>query len=154
MKGYDAVVVGCGGIGSAALYWLARRGAWRVLGLDQFRLGHDRGASQDHSRMIRKAYAQRHYTTLIGAAYLREHIPAALGPELYTKTCLYTLPPDRDFVLGPLAGLPQVLVAVGAGHAFKFAGLIGKILAEIALDGGTDHGIDAFRTDRPALAYQ
>ncbi|CAN5436019.1 hypothetical protein BH23ACT7_BH23ACT7_03720 [soil metagenome] len=88
------------------------------------------------------------------AAFLREHIPAALGPELYTKTCLYTLPPDRDFVLGPLAGLPQVLVAVGAGHAFKFAGLIGKILAEIALDGGTDHGIDAFRTDRPALAYQ
>jgi sarcosine oxidase len=85
------------------------------------------------------------------SAFLREHIPAALGPELYTKTCLYTLPPDRDFVVGPLADFPQVLVAVGAGHAFKFAGLIGKILSQLAVGGRTDYDIDAFRTDRPAL---
>jgi len=375
---YDVVVVGCGGIGSATLYWLSRLGAGQVLGLEQFRLGSERGASSDHSRMIRKAYAQRHYTALIAAAYdawhevegesglqlitrtgaldlapagtpgaerldgcidamryaridcteleaadvtarwpqfrlpqgtrgvyqadggivaaaranavhvalarargaqvreqvvvehirplgdhvdvvtdagtfsagrvvltsgawtsdhlaglglswplsvtqeqvtyfatphlrqfrpevfpawswfgeqilygfpvygevavkaaqdlggarvtaatrtfepdpskvpmlsafLREHIPAALGPELYTKTCLYTLPPDRDFVVGPLADFPQVLVAVGAGHAFKFAGLIGKILSQRAVGGRTDYDIDAFRTDRPAL---
>jgi len=64
---------------------------------------------------------------------------------------LYTLPPDRDFVVGPLADFPQVLVAVGAGHAFKFAGLIGKILSQLAVGGRTDYDIDAFRTDRPAL---
>ena len=87
MTVYDAAVVGCGGIGSAALYWLARRGAWRVLGLDQFRLGHDRGASQDHSRMIRKAYAQRHYTTLIGAAYdAWREVEDESGLELVIRT--------------------------------------------------------------------
>lgn len=375
---YDVVVIGCGGIGSSTLCWLSERTGARVLGLEQFGLGHHRGASQDHSRMIRKAYAQQHYTELIAAAYdawrhveaasglqlvvptgaldlaitgtsgaahldactdamesvgidftemgaaeicarwpqfrldpqtrgvyqaegglvdaaranavhvalarargveIREHttvqalepspggvevitgegrvsarrvvvtagawtmplldqlgtrwsvrvtqeqvtylatphlrrfipgafpawswfgdqilygfpiygevavkvaqdlggaevtattrtftphpgkvrmlrdfvsqrIPDALGPELYTKTCLYTLTPDRDFVLGPLPQAPQVFVAVGAGHAFKFAGLVGKILSELTLEGGTHHPIGAFRTDRPAL---
>lgn len=378
MKAYDVVVVGCGGIGSSALFWLSERAGARVLGLERFSLGHHRGASQDHSRMIRKAYAQQHYTELISDAYdawshveaasglqlviptgaldfavvgtpgaahldlciegmnsaginftemdaadvctrwpqfrldpdtrsvyqadggivdaaranaihvalarergaeIREHvtvwalepsdggvevvtsdgrifarrvvvtagawtthlldqlganwmlrvtqeqvtylatphvrrfrpgifpvwswfgerilygfpvygevavkiaqdlggaevtatsrtfapdrekvrmlcdfisqrIPDALGPEMYTKTCLYTLTPDRDFVLGPLTETPDVMVAVGAGHAFKFAGLLGKILSELALEGGTSHPIEAFRTDRPAL---
>lgn len=84
-------------------------------------------------------------------AFVSQRIPDALGPELYTKTCLYTLTPDRDLVLGPLSEAPQVMVAVGAGHAFKFAALIGEILSELALDGGTSHPIEAFRTDRPVL---
>ncbi len=37
---------------------------------------------------------------------------------------------------------PQVVVAVGAGHAFKFAGLIGKILSQLAVNGRTDYDID------------
>jgi glycine/D-amino acid oxidase-like deaminating enzyme len=51
----DVIVLGLGGIGSAAAYWLARRGA-RVIGLEQFELGHTRGESQDHSRIIRLSY--------------------------------------------------------------------------------------------------
>ena len=45
------VVVGCGGLGSAALYWLARAAGSKegaVLGLEAHHLGHGRGASQDH----------------------------------------------------------------------------------------------------------
>jgi sarcosine oxidase len=38
-----------------------------------------------------------------------------------TATCLYTLTPDRDLVLGPLPGHDRVLVALGAAHGFKFA---------------------------------
>ncbi len=52
-------VVGCGGIGSAALYWLsheAAKGGEEVLGIDQFELGHPNGGSQDHSRIIRLRY--------------------------------------------------------------------------------------------------
>jgi hypothetical protein len=48
-------VLGLGGLGSAAAYWLARGGA-SVIGLERFALGHDRGASQDHSRIIRLSY--------------------------------------------------------------------------------------------------
>ncbi|MGI8574806.1 MAG: N-methyl-L-tryptophan oxidase [Egibacteraceae bacterium] len=83
--------------------------------------------------------------------FLAERIPRSLGPELYTKTCLYTMPPDRDFVLGVLPEAPQVALAVGAAHAFKFAGLLGRILSELARDGRTRFPIDAFGIDRPTL---
>ncbi|GAB3444023.1 N-methyl-L-tryptophan oxidase [Streptomonospora sediminis] len=84
-------------------------------------------------------------------AFLQRHIPGFIGPELYTKTCLYTVPPDQHFVLGALPADPRVVVAVGAGHAYKFAALIGTILAELALDGASSHPIDAFSLTRPAL---
>jgi sarcosine oxidase len=83
--------------------------------------------------------------------FLERHIPRSLGPELYTKTCLYDMPPDREFVLGTLPGFPQVSFFCGAGHAFKFAGLVGRILSELALEGETKYPIEAFSPDRPAL---
>ena len=64
----DVIVLGLGGIGGAAAYWLARRGA-RVIGLEQFELGHDRGESQDHSRIIRLSYHDAAYVRLAQAAY-------------------------------------------------------------------------------------
>src|SRR5215217_586879 len=55
MKAYDVAVVGLGAMGSAAVYHLARRGA-RVLGLDRFEPGHDRGSSHGATRIIRLSY--------------------------------------------------------------------------------------------------
>ncbi|MFP6621332.1 MAG: FAD-dependent oxidoreductase, partial [Pirellulaceae bacterium] len=55
MSHYDAIVLGTGGVGSAAIYHLARRGL-SVLGLDRFPDAHDRGSSHGHTRVIRKAY--------------------------------------------------------------------------------------------------
>ncbi|MEZ5331061.1 MAG: N-methyl-L-tryptophan oxidase [Thermoanaerobaculia bacterium] len=78
-------------------------------------------------------------------------LPKALGPELYTKTCLYTLTPDRDFVLDAVPGAGPVWVAIGAGHAFKFASAIGRILAELAVDGRTEADLSLFSIDRPIL---
>jgi sarcosine oxidase len=83
--------------------------------------------------------------------FLRRHIPSALGPIIYTKTCLYTLTPDRDFVIDRLPQQPNVLVALGAAHGFKFASLFGKILSELAIDGATGCDISAFNIDRPIL---
>ncbi|HBY92513.1 MAG: N-methyl-L-tryptophan oxidase [Ardenticatenaceae bacterium] len=83
--------------------------------------------------------------------FLATHIPGFLGPVLYTKSCLYTMPPDRNFVLDRLPEHPQIVVAVGAGHAFKFASFIGRILSQLATEGRTTYPIDAFRIDRPAL---
>ncbi len=83
--------------------------------------------------------------------FLARYIPTVLGPVLYTKTCLYTLPPDRDFVLDRLTDHPNVFVALGAAHGFKFASLFGKILSELAIDGPTGSHIEPFRFDRPIL---
>ena len=53
---FDYIALGLGGLGSAAAYWLARVAGRDVLGLEQFELGHVRGESQDHSRIIRLSY--------------------------------------------------------------------------------------------------
>src|SRR4051794_3742494 len=84
-------------------------------------------------------------------AFLARRIPGALGPRLYTRTCLYDMPPDRDFVVDRLPGEERVLICVGAGHAAKFAGLLGQILSDLAHRGETAYPIQAFRADRPAL---
>jgi sarcosine oxidase len=85
------------------------------------------------------------------ADFVDAHLPRFGGPELYSKTCLYTVPPDQGFVLDHLPEHPQIVVAIGAGHAFKFAALIGSLLTDLALDRTPAHPIDAFRIDRPAL---
>ena len=85
------------------------------------------------------------------AGFLEAHVPRFGGPELYSKTCLYTVPPDQNFVLDTLPEHPQITVANGAGHAFKFAALIGRLLADLALGHEPSHPIDAFSITRPAL---
>jgi sarcosine oxidase len=88
------------------------------------------------------------------ARFMQTHLPTAVGPILYAKTCLYTLTPDRDFVIDTLPDYPDVMIAVGAGHVFKFASLIGKILAELAIDGVTSSNITPFKSDRPILGQK
>ena len=51
----DYVVVGLGALGSGAAWQLATRGH-SVVGLEQFELGHSRGASHDTSRILRHSY--------------------------------------------------------------------------------------------------
>jgi sarcosine oxidase len=86
-------------------------------------------------------------------SFVADHLPGALSPELLTKTCLYTLTPERDFVIDRLPDAPGVVVGLGAAHAFKFASVIGRILVELALDGDSPSNgeLGAFRIDRPAL---
>jgi sarcosine oxidase len=84
-------------------------------------------------------------------AWLAEHIPGFLGPKLYTKSCIYTMPRDRDFVIDTLPEHPQIILCVGAGHADKFASLLGKILSEMAIDDHTAYPIAPFTLNRPAI---
>ncbi len=66
---YDVIVIGAGGVGSAALYHLARRGV-RVIALDRFAPGHNRGSSHGQTRMIRLAYHEHSdYVPLLFRAY-------------------------------------------------------------------------------------
>jgi monomeric sarcosine oxidase len=83
--------------------------------------------------------------------FTRRFLPRAHGPVLYTKTCLYTLTPDRDFVIDRVPGHGDIHIAIGAGHAFKFASLIGRILSELALGDATPSDIAPFSIERPIL---
>jgi sarcosine oxidase len=85
--------------------------------------------------------------------FLERHLPEHLGPEIYTKTCLYTLTPDRDFVVDRLPDVPGVHVVLGAAHGFKFASALGRILSELVVDGATPSAaeIERFAIDRPIL---
>lgn len=82
--------------------------------------------------------------------FLRAQL-AGVGAVRSSKTCLYTLTPDRDFVLDRLPEHPEVLVALGAAHSFKFAAWFGLTLAELALDERARADLSPFRIDRAAL---
>jgi sarcosine oxidase len=78
-----------------------------------------------------------------------ECLPAANGRLVQAKICLYTVTPDGDFLLDSLPGAPQILVASPcSGHGFKFAPVIGEILADLATAGTTAHDISRFRLAR------
>ena len=83
--------------------------------------------------------------------FLAGVLPDACDGAARSKTCLYTLTPDRDFVLDAVPGHADVLVALGAAHGFKFAALFGEILRDLALGHAPAHDLSSFRIDRPAL---
>ena len=75
-------------------------------------------------------------------------IPDA-GPEMRTVTCQYALTPDRRFILSPLHEHPNIIVGLAAGHGFKFTPAIGRILAELALDGESTDDVSSFAAPVP-----
>ncbi len=83
-------------------------------------------------------------------AWLADRLPeVAEGDWLGATPCWYTLTPDEHFILGRHPAHPNVAVGAGfSGHGFKFMPVIGEILADLALDGRTAHGIDLFAPDR------
>jgi monomeric sarcosine oxidase len=85
------------------------------------------------------------------ASFLHQRLPGAVGPELYSKTCVYDMPPDRDFIIDQVPGHPRITIGIGAGHGAKFASLLGKILADLATGGTTSYPVGAFQADRAAL---
>jgi sarcosine oxidase len=86
-------------------------------------------------------------------AFLEAHLPGMAVEPFLTKTCLYTLTPDRDFVVDALPDHPGVHVLLGSAHAYKFASVLGRIMVERALDGvsPSDPELTGFRIDRPIM---
>ncbi|HVT96917.1 MAG TPA: N-methyl-L-tryptophan oxidase [Acidobacteriaceae bacterium] len=77
---------------------------------------------------------------------LSVRIPALLHGELLrAQTCLYTTTPDENFVIGAHPQAANCTVACGfSGHGFKFAGVVGEVLADLATTGTTRHPIGLF----------
>ena len=82
--------------------------------------------------------------------FLKAHIPgAAEAPLKSARICLYTLTPDEDFIIDTHPEHSHVVIGAGfSGHGFKFGTLTGKILGELATEGGTGYDIDLFNIAR------
>jgi sarcosine oxidase len=82
-------------------------------------------------------------------AVLAERIPALAGSCRDTAPCMYSNTPDEHFVISLHPRHSQVAIAAGfSGHGFKFAGVVGEILADLAIEGATRHPIDLFAPGR------
>jgi sarcosine oxidase len=82
-------------------------------------------------------------------AMLEARLPDAAGALRAARTCLYTMAPDGHFILDRLPSCPRIIVASPcSGHGFKFAPVIGEILADLATAGVTAHDISRFSLRR------
>jgi sarcosine oxidase len=80
---------------------------------------------------------------------LADHVPAANGRLIDATTCLYTMTPDGNFLVDRLPGAPNIIVASPcSGHGFKFAPVIGEIVADLSTTGTTVHDIARFSLGR------
>jgi sarcosine oxidase len=81
--------------------------------------------------------------------FIARYFPLALGPTLSLKTCMFTNTPDEHFIIDRHPDHPGIVIAAGfSGHGFKFASVIGEIVADLAIDGSTRHDISLFKMDR------
>ena len=80
------------------------------------------------------------------AAMLHRYLPEVGGPATKLSTCLYTRTADGHFLVDRSPRDPRIVLASPcSGHGFKFASLLGIVLADLALHGSTDAAIDLFR---------
>jgi sarcosine oxidase len=111
----DVIVLGTGGVGSAALWHLASRGL-RVTGLDQHPPAHACGSSHGQSRIIRKAYFEHpDYVPLLERAYeLWDDLRERSGrPDLFERCGLLQVgPPDGAIIPGVLESARRHRLAV------------------------------------------
>ncbi len=117
MSAYDVIVVGLGGMGSAAAQQLAARGQ-RVLGLEKYGPAHDRGASHGGSRVTRQSYFEGpEYVPLLLRAYdLFDQLAADSGRDVITLTG------------GVMVGRPESRTVAGSRASAELWGLEHEIL--------------------------
>ncbi len=81
--------------------------------------------------------------------FSRQYIRGAAGATISTRRCLYTLTPDKHFIVDRHPSYAHIVFGAGfSGHGFKFTTLMGKILAQLALEGETPYDISLFKLSR------
>ena len=82
-------------------------------------------------------------------AALDAWMPGAAGALIEGKACMYALTPDEHFIVDLHPDDRRVTIAGGfSGHGFKFAAVVGEIVADLVLAGRTSHPIDFLRLGR------
>ena len=88
-------------------------------------------------------------------AFVERYLPEGAGPTMALKTCLFENSPDEHFVIDAHPDDANVVIAAGfSGHGFKFASVVGEILADLAVDGKSLHEIEFMRLARFAEASE
>jgi sarcosine oxidase len=78
-------------------------------------------------------------------AMIGRYVPAAAGALLNTSVCIYTRAPNDRFVVGLHPKAPQLVIASAcSGHGFKFASVMGEILADLAIERKVDPRMKPF----------
>jgi sarcosine oxidase len=78
-----------------------------------------------------------------------EAFPLLPGRLLHAETCLYTMTPDEHFVIDKHPEFSQVSLAAGfSGHGFKFASVLGEVLADLATDTAPSYDLELFSARR------
>jgi sarcosine oxidase len=81
--------------------------------------------------------------------FASRYFPDAAGPTMNLATCIFTNTRDGHFVLDLHPAHPQVSIASPcSGHGFKFASVVGEIMADLATVRTTAHDIGMFSLDR------
>jgi sarcosine oxidase len=81
--------------------------------------------------------------------FAERYFPGGAGPTMSLKACIFTNTPDHHFIIDLHPDYPQVsFTSPCSGHGFKFASVIGEIMADLAERGETRHNIELFRLDR------
>lgn len=81
--------------------------------------------------------------------FTARYFPAANGPVMTMRSCIFTNTADEHFVIDRLESDGRVIVASPcSGHGFKFCPVVGEILADLAIEGSSRHDISLFRLSR------
>jgi sarcosine oxidase len=81
--------------------------------------------------------------------FAARYFPDGSGPTMSLVACLFTNSPDNHFIIDTHPDHPQVSFASPcSGHGFKFASVMGEVMADLAERGTTRHNIELFRLDR------
>jgi sarcosine oxidase len=81
--------------------------------------------------------------------FAERYFPDGCGPMMSLVACMFTNTPDHHFIIDVHPEYPQVYIASPcSGHGFKFASVVGEIMADLAEEGMTRHDISLFRLDR------
>lgn len=81
--------------------------------------------------------------------FLKTHLPLANGPRMDASVCLYTLTPDRHFIIDRHSQYSQIAIAAGfSGHGFKFAPVVGEMLADLVTSNSASGQIELFTMQR------
>jgi len=119
-----------------------------VHGIPGFKLGlyHHRHENVDPETIERQPEAE---DERVLRDIAERYFPDGAGPTMALKVCMFTNSPDEHFLVDLHPEYPQVVVASPcSGHGFKFASVMGEILADLATEGRTRHDISLFRLDR------
>ncbi|OQE46520.1 hypothetical protein PENCOP_c001G00712 [Penicillium coprophilum] len=85
-------------------------------------------------------------------SFMGDFMPDKGRQPLRTITCQYSITPDRQFIISPLEKHQDIIVGLGAAHAFKFAPAFGRALAELAIDGKSTEDLSKFGVPKDATS--